>query len=125
MQLTNNTAITSVCETKDGATETNPVVIIETYRDGTQWYRKYSDGVIEQGGYLTGLELNKEKSFDFVTPFTDATSVNVHLTNIFTGTNTNYRGGLAISSVSTINFVVYSDGFVTNATTGYWEARGI
>ncbi len=27
-------------------------VVVETYRNGTQWYRLWSDGWIEQGGYL-------------------------------------------------------------------------
>ena len=28
--------------------------LIETYDDGTKWYRVYSDGWVEQGGYIAG-----------------------------------------------------------------------
>ncbi len=29
-----------------------PAVLVETWVSGTNWYRKYSDGWIEQGGYV-------------------------------------------------------------------------
>ena len=40
----------------------------ETYKDGTQWYRKWSDGWIEQGGYLSWS--GAWTTLSFVTPFT-------------------------------------------------------
>lgn len=131
MQKENDIAIKAVCTTLPGATQGNVAVIVETYRNGAEWYRKYSDGVIEQGGYINNLDSNNklkqnsEMEWDFVIPFTNPSSVCMHLTNIFTGTYSNYRGGLTVAGITTDKFRVYSDGFVNNADTAYWEARGV
>ena len=127
MQLPNDKAVKSVCTSITGATATNPVVIVETYRNGTEWYRKYSDGVIEQGGVITGLTLNSESSYNFVTTFSNANTVSLHLTNIFTDNTSeaNYRGGLSVSAITTSGFTVFADGFTRYAPNAYWEARGI
>lgn len=34
-------------------------VVVETYQNGTEWYRVYSDGWIEQGGLITNSNANK------------------------------------------------------------------
>lgn len=124
-----NPPIKSICKTRDGAKLNKPVYVVETYKNGTEWYRKYSDGVIEQGGYITGLlNLNEEWTFDFVTSFTDPNSVTMHVTAIFTGNYSNYRGGITISSITTDKFTVWSDALTGTAyktTDAYWEARGI
>lgn len=124
-----NPPIKSICKTRDGAKLNKPVYVVETYKNGTQWYRKYSDGVIEQGGYITGLErLNEEWTFDFVTSFTEPNSVTMHVTAIFAGDHSNYRGGITISSITTDKFTVWSDALTGTAyktTDAYWEARGI
>lgn len=57
--------------------------VVESYRDGTEWYRVWSDGWIEQGGCLnfageTGITIT------FTHPFTD--------TNYYIGTS-DYKGG--------------------------------
>ena len=39
--------------------------ITETYRDGSQWYRKWSDGLIEQGG----VHYDYDHDITFPTPF--------------------------------------------------------
>lgn len=46
-----------------------PAVLIETYRSGSSWYRKWSDGFIEQGGELT-VTHEKEVTLSFHTAFT-------------------------------------------------------
>lgn len=48
--LSNNIATTNATTTSS-ASNTRPVVVIQNYVNGTQWYRVYSDGWIEQGGY--------------------------------------------------------------------------
>lgn len=35
-----------------GASPTTPAVVVASYRSGNSWYRKYSDGWIEQGGFI-------------------------------------------------------------------------
>lgn len=128
MQRTNHyPPIKEICTTVNGAKSNTPVYVVETYKNGTEWYRKYSDGVIEQGGYADGLSLNQEKTITFVTPYSDASSVSIHLTNIFTSSLSSYRGGLSVSSQTTTQFVVYSDASGTPYGNGglTWEARGI
>lgn len=51
-------------ETRFSALENNKVDkagnawVVETYRNGTEWYRKWSDGWIEQGGVITAKDIN-------------------------------------------------------------------
>ena len=78
-----NPPIKSVCTTPTSATSDNCVFIVETYKNGAEWYRKYSDGVIEQGGALSGLSRNVRTTFNFITPFTNANTVTIHVTNIY------------------------------------------
>lgn len=123
-----NPPVKAICTTTDGARANVPVYVVKTYKDGTQWYRKYSDGAIEQGGYITGLSTNSEKTFPFVTEFQDPSSVTMHVTNIFTGDYSTYRGGITISSITNSEFTVWSDALTSSTykdTTAYWEARGI
>ena len=149
MQHTNSKAITSICTSPSGAVPTSPVVIVDSYintgYDSTTgitggWYRKYSDGRIEQGGYISGgLSQNSEKECSFVTPFTTS-NVNVFLTLNFTSgaSISGIHGGLAVSSLvtSTVTsgnetitvtsgFVVHNDTYGSNTDGFYWEATGV
>lgn len=129
MQLTNNhPPVKAICSTVSGAKADTPVYVVETYKNGTEWYRKYSDGVIEQGGYITELTTNNEKTFPFVVQFQDPSSVTMHITAIFTGDYSIYRGGITASNITSSEFTVWSDGMTGSAyktTTAYWEARGL
>ena len=42
--------------------------IIETWSEGTEWYRVWSDGWIEQGGRVTGNDVNI--TINFKKPYT-------------------------------------------------------
>lgn len=44
-----NTNATSIGD----ASTTKPAVVVTTYQNGTSWYRKWSDGWVEQGGKIT------------------------------------------------------------------------
>ncbi len=44
-------------------------VVVETYRNGTQWYRLWSDGWIEQGGYI--YVSSNGQVLSFMKPFQD------------------------------------------------------
>lgn len=129
MQLQNlNPPVKAICTKPNRASANVPVYVVETYRNGTQWYRKYSDGTVEQGGYITGLSTNTEKTFEFVTQFQNPDTVTMHVTNIFTGDYSTYRGGITISSITNSEFTVWSDALTSSAykdNTAYWEARGI
>lgn len=123
-----NPPIKSICSGTQSATSDNPVFVVETYRDGTEWYRKYSDGTIEQGGYITGLENNAEKTFNFIESYRFPDSVTMHVTNIFTGDYSTYRGGITVGVITKSTFTVWSDANTSSTykdTTAYWEARGV
>lgn len=57
--FTNLTALENHTETEIGDTELSIVgeiaVVVETYRNGSSWYRVWSDGWIEQGGIIDSL----------------------------------------------------------------------
>ena len=51
----------------------NPVVVVKTYKNGTDWYRIWSDGWIEQGGSCGGYgDTGGEQTITFLKPFSDA-----------------------------------------------------
>lgn len=70
--LTNGLANT-ICATPATATSTassaRPAVVVENYKNGYNWYRVWSDGWIEQGGYASGTtatsnqQVNLNKAF--------------------------------------------------------------
>jgi len=125
MQHTNpNPPIKSVCTTTNAATDSNPVFIVETYKNGTEWYRKYSDGTIEQGGWGNDLVKDAVFTHNFVTAFTDANSVTMDFTFISAATYSNYRGSLALASNTTTTFSVHNDLYINNNGGYYWRAVG-
>lgn len=51
----------------------NPLIgLSASYRSGVNWYRKYSDGWIEQGGVITASSYNDSGTFTFNQPFKDS-----------------------------------------------------
>lgn len=69
--------------TTSSASVTNPCVIVESYRNGTEWCRVWSDGWIEQGGYATSGNTASGEKISFNKNFLD--------TN-YTVTTTFYNG---------------------------------
>lgn len=73
--FTNLTALKNHTETEIGDTELSIVgeiaVVVETYKNGSSWYRIWSDGWIEQGGNVyvstSGQPLNFLKAFSDTT----------------------------------------------------------
>ena len=65
------------CTTPAGTTSTasnsKPCVIIENYRNGTDWYRIWSDGWIEQGGYSTAANSANGSQINLLKEFSDTT----------------------------------------------------
>ena len=122
-----NPPIKSVCTTTNGASSNNPVFIVETYYNSTtkEWYRKYSDGVIEQGGYGDDLIKDSLVTHNFVIPFTKIDTVQIHLTTVSNGAYNNLRSGLAAVLNTTTTFTLNCDTFIDNISGYYWEARGI
>jgi len=111
-----------------------PISVVESYYDATtkRWFRKYSDGWIEQGGYyeVTGTWDNYAKfniTFGSDYNFT-STPVMVHCIQTTTAASTSggYQGLYGVSNVSSTGFT-YCTGYITNTnSTGfYWTAKGI
>ena len=58
--------------TSNAATNLNTVgarTVVETYQNGTEWYRIWSDGCIEQGGQYTTTGSNQ--TYNYLRPFSD------------------------------------------------------
>ena len=77
-------------------------VVAESY-SANSWYRKYSDGWIEQGGQASfAVGYNATVSASFPTAFTNAASV-FCLMDAITGSYTNRTGFLSFSSYNRVN----------------------
>lgn len=50
--------------------------VVQTYKSGTNWYRKYKSGWVEQGGYDTGLvgsgANDSSETYTFLVPMQDS-----------------------------------------------------
>ena len=73
--------------------------------DGKSWYRKWSDGWIEQGGYVDGLSNGSQPTIDFSIPMKD-TSYTI-ITSKSGGTDFTYAGQTVTSSLTTTSFKFY------------------
>ena len=68
--------------------------LLDSYSDGTDWYKVYSDGWVEQGGKTDVSE--NHKVIEFLKPFSD-TNYSVIVGNANTSANT---GGVTVSSLA-------------------------
>lgn len=97
------------------------------------WYRKYSDGRIEQGGYIPVSDLilqtgsNRPTSVhDLITPFTDPTTASVFVTTYSLGSVSKKRGGIQVVTITETTFSLYYDSENIDLIDGaYWEASGV
>ena len=113
--LVNIGRIQEVVATKvDHANLVETTVIVETYVNGTSWYRIWSDGWCEQGGY-TGTG---NVSISFLKPFKDTTySLLTGYCSTGASTTNTY---INISSISTSGFSLTQ----ANGFSHYWQASG-
>lgn len=102
---TTNATITST------ASSTTPAVVIENYVSGDNWYRKQSDGWIEQGGYNDNNSSNV--TVNFVTPFATK-CYGINQTPANTG---RIEGNPEVTTVGLLSFVI-------SGGKGYWKAYG-
>ena len=94
-------------------------VLIESWHEGTEWYRKYSDGWIEQGGYDTS---GKSGTVTFHTAFT--ATPNVVLTGYLSDYGKNDDGGHWLNAVPTKTSFSYQGNGDTGPVGTYWRACG-
>lgn len=127
-----NPPIRSVCTTSDGAASYSPVFITGTYYDAAydsnsndykRWYRKYSDGTIVQGAYREDADKAAVWTVPFVTPFT-TTDIDIQITPVFNAKPTQINGGMAVASITSSNFSIHGDTYISATQGYYWEATG-
>lgn len=92
--------------------------VTQTWRSGAQWYRRWSDGWLEQGGRLK-LEVwtgggNPNKTFSLPTAFSNAT-----YTTVVTGESGFGWATIKVSSKTTSSVTVTGTGASTNDYVSY------
>lgn len=60
-------------ETRIGQLENHGAgaTVVESYRNGTEWYRKWSDGWLEQGGHIQQPNNDAVATYTLISPFAD------------------------------------------------------
>lgn len=100
--------------------------IVETYSNGTSWYRVYSDGWCEQGGYIASTSTDSNiVTVNLLKQFTN-TNYNVAIANsasssVSDSTNVNRYGVIKSYTSSTINIMIRSTTYQTGC---FWQASG-
>ena len=100
------------------ASATKPAVVVTSYKSGTSWYRIYSDGWIEQGGYIS---LNPSGKVNFLKPFKDD-----NYTITISGQRTSNNGFVRISGLTATSVTFYFEWDAGQSKAGYcrWFAAG-
>ena len=93
----------------------NTIRVLETYNDGTSWYRKYSDGFIEQFGQLSITSSVSTKSF--LLPFTNKPNVILSRESLRNGAS--YDNEMYPQSITTTNFTYKMNTSDVRAATWY------
>ena len=103
----------------DHSNDTKPY-LTETYRNGTSWYRVWSDGWCEQGGYSNFA--GGGTTITFTKPYKSNPTITLgHVT----GSTSYYATGVSIDSVTTTNFKAHGWHRDGNSDRGaYWHACG-
>ena len=98
---------------RDGVNATASVCI-ESWHEGTEWYRVYSDGWCEQGGYTT----NNSNTINFLKEFVD-TNYSVFQTPQAVSTSSFQARTWYVSSKLTASVT-----FAGSNDPAYWETKG-
>lgn len=93
--------LTDVAELKGHA-------IVETYRNGTEWYRLYADGWCEQGGYVTGTGVGDKTAY-LLKPYKDTDYTLTASLITSSGVALGKVSHIALVSKAKDSFVVYTD----------------
>lgn len=95
-----------------GASATKPAVVVTTYRSGTSWYRKWSDGWIEQGGRLNDQDCsNRTKTITLPTAF-QTTDFSVTIGGLQYSTQLNCDRSPIITAHAKTSFSIYLDDYM-------------
>lgn len=100
----------------------NERTIIKEWRDGTKWYRIYSDGYCEQGGLTGTLASNVNTTVNLYVPLLD---VNYQITSserYDNGTSDSNNENYWIAKVDKTYFQFYNSADARRSV--YWEVKG-
>ena len=109
----------------ESASQSYPVTVVESGVDGTSWYRKYSDGWIEQGGYVAPATIAAYEQSDVVfgTAFQNAVAF-IECQPVCGSTGNGDSGLYGIRNLTNSGFT-FQRGSGTSYTIGfYWIAKG-
>lgn len=96
-------------------------VVIETYNNGTDWYRIWSDGWCEQGGELSTVNQDSTTNVNLLQPY-----INTNYSVLITATggkrsSTQYMNGNAVASKNMNSFVMQTNDYAYGRI---WRACG-
>lgn len=102
------------------------IKLVENYKDSIRWYRKYSDGFIEQGGKSTRTFATDETwVLVFPRAFTSPPlSFSITCIAPRTADASGSELGVISGSLTATGVTLCNDSYGTNKTGFYWEARG-
>lgn len=109
----------------ESASKSYPVTVVDSGVDGTNWFRKYSDGWIEQGGYITPATIAAYEQSDVVfgTAFQNTVAF-IECQPIAGATGGGDTGLYGVRNVTNSGFT-FQRGSGTSYTIGfYWIAKG-
>jgi SAM-dependent methyltransferase len=95
--------------------------IVETYKNGTSWYRVYSDGWCEQGGKYTVTASYGYYTINLLKSYLN-TEYNIQLTAGLTSYDRSIL--YSIPSVTSSSFQMYFSGSASDTHTGDWQTCG-
>ena len=137
MQHINLCPVKSICKTAPSetnpASKSNPIAVDAIVSNGTNWAIKYSDGWVEQGGYVTvsslaaygTVEVTFNTAIDGVDTSFTSTPVYVHCTPVYTSTTGSAFSYYGVESVSSTGFVYRRTNNATTLSGFYWTAKGL
>lgn len=99
----------------------NERTIIKEYREGTEWYRIYSDGYLEQGGHRNQISTDSYLTISFFVPFKDTNYTFVDTAKLTSATSV-VTSSASISSMSESTIKLVQDTNVDSG--GIWIASG-
>ena len=116
------------CDTKatttSSASSSKVAVVTQNYVNGTSWYRVWSDGWIEQGGYASTADNTNSATITFLKPFAN-TKYNIQATIYCNGTLTSHYSLLAHTlTASSMKLYQYVWGTSSYGIHAYWYACG-
>ena len=100
--------------------------IIENFSSDTFWYRKYSDGFMEQGGKVSRtFSADTTWSHTFPIPFTSAPlSITATFIAPRSADASGTEAGMINGTLTATGVTLCNDSYGTNKTGYYWEAKG-